>query len=176
MTTEPVIICPNCSTEIKLTESLAAPLYSSNVRQDYETKLADKEQSVAKREEQIREQQKAIEAAKSAIDEQVAEKLSAERKTIVAEEAKKAKLAAATDLEAKTRELTDLQEILKQIGRQSSKKRKRRRLSSIRKERELDDAKRELDLTVEKRVQESVNEVREKAKKEAEECLKAQSD
>ncbi len=42
----------------------------------------------------------------------------------------------------------------------------------LKKQRELDDAKRELDLTVEKRVQASVAEVREKAKKEAEDNLK----
>ena len=40
MTTEPMIICPSCSTEIKLTESLAAPLIKG-VRADYESKIAD---------------------------------------------------------------------------------------------------------------------------------------
>lgn len=42
----------------------------------------------------------------------------------------------------------------------------------IRKQRELEDAKRELDLTVEKRVQESLSVVRDKARREAEEGLK----
>lgn len=42
----------------------------------------------------------------------------------------------------------------------------------IRKQRELDDAKREIDLTVEKRVQEFLGSVRDKAKLEAEEGLK----
>jgi hypothetical protein len=42
----------------------------------------------------------------------------------------------------------------------------------LRKQRELDDAKRELELTVEKRVQESLTEIRQKAKAEAEESLK----
>jgi hypothetical protein len=42
----------------------------------------------------------------------------------------------------------------------------------LRKQRELDDARRELDLTVEKRVQESVAEVHQKAKREVEESLK----
>jgi len=31
--TEPTIICPNCKTEIKLTESLAAPLIESTRKQ-----------------------------------------------------------------------------------------------------------------------------------------------
>ena len=35
---EPVIICPNCKKEIRLTESLAAPLVEATRRQ-YEQKL-----------------------------------------------------------------------------------------------------------------------------------------
>jgi len=42
----------------------------------------------------------------------------------------------------------------------------------IRKQRELDDAKREMDLTIEKRVQQSLGTVRDKAKQEAEDGLK----
>jgi hypothetical protein len=37
--TEPTLTCPSCSTEIKLTESLAAPLIA-DTRGRYETQLA----------------------------------------------------------------------------------------------------------------------------------------
>ena len=40
--TEPTIICPNCKTEIKLTESLAAPLLEST-RKQFEQQLAQKD-------------------------------------------------------------------------------------------------------------------------------------
>jgi len=50
--TEPTITCPNCKTEIKLTESLAAPLIEST-RRDYERRLAQKEVDIAKREEAV---------------------------------------------------------------------------------------------------------------------------
>lgn len=40
--TEPTIICPNCKTEIKLTESLAAPLIEATPRQ-FEQKVAQKD-------------------------------------------------------------------------------------------------------------------------------------
>ena len=40
--TEPTIICPNCKTEIKLTESLAAPLIEST-RKQFEQQLAQKD-------------------------------------------------------------------------------------------------------------------------------------
>jgi hypothetical protein len=44
---------------------------------------------------------------------QVATQLQAERDHLIAEEARKAKLAGAAELEAKVREVTDLQEVLK---------------------------------------------------------------
>ena len=42
---EPIIICPTCKTEIKLTESLAAPLIAST-RLEYEKRLAQKDADV----------------------------------------------------------------------------------------------------------------------------------
>jgi hypothetical protein len=170
MTTEPTIICPNCSTEIKLTESLAAPLIQT-VRKAYEAKIAEKEANVSKREADILAQQKAVENAQKAIDDQVAEKLKTERAVIAQEEARKAKLATASDLEAKAKELGELQEVLKQRD-EKLKEAQNAQADLIRKQRELDDAKRELELTVEKRVQASVEEVRQKAIQKAEEGLK----
>ncbi len=46
--TEPTITCPNCKTEIKLTESLAAPLIEST-RRDFEKRLALKDSDIAKK-------------------------------------------------------------------------------------------------------------------------------
>src|SRR5262245_17883994 len=103
---EPIITCPSCSTEIKLTESLAAPLVQAT-RQQYEMKIAQKEREVSAREAVLRDQHKAIEQARKTIDEHVAEKLRLERSVIAAEEAKKANLVAASDLQAKTREIAD---------------------------------------------------------------------
>ena len=101
----------------------------------------------------------------------MAEKLRLERSAIAAEETKRAKLAAASDLQARSREIGDLQEVLAQRNIKLEEAQKTQ-ADLLRKQRELDDAKRELDLTVEKRVQESVAEVRQKAKREAEEGLK----
>lgn len=168
--TEPTIICPSCTTEIKLTESLAAPLIQAT-RKEYESKLKQNEADISKREAALKAQQLAIEDAQKLIDEQVADKLKVERKTIVAEETKKAKLAAALDLDAKSQELVELQNVLKQNNIKLEQAQKEQ-ADLIRKGRELDDAKRELDLTVEKRVQASITEVRQKARQEAEDGLK----
>jgi hypothetical protein len=167
--TDPTIACPNCKTEIKLTESLAAPMLESTRRQ-YEEKIAEKESEFARREAAIREQQEAITEAKNAIDNQVSEKLAAERAKIVQEEAKKARSLLSIDLDQKAKEIVDLQEILRQREEKLDEALKAQ-AELVRKQRELDDAKRELDLTIEKKVQESLDGIREKAKREAEERL-----
>ncbi len=168
--TEPTIICPNCKTEIKLTESLAAPLLEAT-RRDFEQRLAQKDTDIARRETTMREREEALAKAKEAIDDQVAEKLKQERGRIAAEEAKKAKLVAATEIENKTKEINELNEVLKQRDGKLAEAQKAQ-ADVIRKQRELDDAKRELELTVEKRIQEGLAATREQARAEVEEQQK----
>jgi hypothetical protein len=57
--TEPTITCPNCKTELKLTESLAAPLLAAT-RNHYEQRLAHKDAEIVAREAAIRQQQAMI--------------------------------------------------------------------------------------------------------------------
>src|SRR5262245_49623143 len=94
-TADPKIICPNCKTEIRLTESLAAPLIAAT-RLQYEQQLSKKDEDVAKREQAIRDREKQVVEAKRTLDEQVADQvastLKAERQRVAAEEAKKARL------------------------------------------------------------------------------------
>jgi hypothetical protein len=168
--TEPTIVCPNCKSEIKLTESLAAPLIEAT-RLQFEHTISEKEAELAKREAAILEQKATIEKAREAIDEQVSHKLKTEREKIVAEEAKKARLILEIDIEQKAKENLDLQEVLKERDIKLAEAQKSQ-VDLLRKQRELDDAKRELDLTVEKQVQDSLAAVRDKAKQEAEEGLK----
>ncbi|MGD0462737.1 MAG: DUF2130 domain-containing protein [Tepidisphaeraceae bacterium] len=167
---ETTITCPNCKTEIKLTESLAAPLIQA-ARQEFERKVAQKEADFRKRETAIQEHQAAITKAQESIDAQVASKLKNEREKIAAEEAKKARLLLANDIEQKAKELADLQQVLKDRDTKLAEAQKAQ-AELIRKQRELDDAMREMNLTIEKKVQESLSAVRDKAKQEAEEGLK----
>lgn len=167
---EPTIICPQCKTEIKLTESLAAPLLES-VKRDYEQRLSQKDADMTQREQALADRAQALEKAKANLDQQVAQKLQQERVRIGAEEQQKARLAFGNDLDQKTKEIYGLQEILKQNNAKLADAQKAQ-AELIRKQRELDDAKRELDLTIEKRVQADLTSERDKAKKEAEEELK----
>ncbi|MDD2762667.1 MAG: DUF2130 domain-containing protein [Opitutaceae bacterium] len=168
--TEPTIICPRCKNEIKLTESLAAPLIEST-RQEYEQLLAQKDLDIAGREKSVREREEAVSKAKEAVEAQVEERVRAERGRIAADEAKKARLALSTDLEQKTKDVADLQEVLKLRDAKLAEA-QRAQTDLLKKQRELDDAKRELDLTVEKRIQEGLAATRQQARKEAEEELK----
>jgi hypothetical protein len=167
---EPTVVCPQCKIEIKLTESLAAPLLES-VRRDYEKRLSQKDADISKREKLLNERAESVEKAKQNLDQQVEQKLQLERVRIGAEEATKAKLALGNDLDQKVKEINVLQDILKQRDSKLAEAQKAQ-AELIRKQRELDDAKRELDLTIEKKVQADLGVEREKAKKEAEEELK----
>jgi len=142
---EPTIICPNCKTQIKLTESLAAPLIEVT-RRDYEKRLAEKDSDVARL-------------------------VKTEREKIAVDEARKARLAVGSDLENKTKELAELQSVLKEREVKLAEAQKAQ-AEVIRKQRELDDAKREMELTIEKKVQESLGSAREQGRKDAEEKLK----
>ncbi|MBX3617070.1 DUF2130 domain-containing protein [Nitrosomonas sp.] len=168
--TEPTITCPNCKTEIKLTESLAAPLIEST-RKQFEQRLAQKDGEIQQREQAMRDKEKLLTEEKRKFDDQVAlqvsEQLKAERVRVIAEESRKAKQASAAELESKVRELIELQEILKSRDEKLAQA-QQAQAELIKKQRELDDAKRELELTVAKRVQEGLVEVRLLAKKEAE--------
>jgi len=167
--TEPTIICPNCKTEIRLTESLAAPLIEAT-RRDYEQRLAKKDTDIAKRESTLREREEALAKARASADEEVAEKLKEERTKIAADEARKAKQLLATDLQQKADEITQLQDVLKQRD-DKLKEAQKAQADLLRKQRELDDARRELELTVEKRVQEGLSATRDNARKEVEDEL-----
>jgi hypothetical protein len=168
---DPQIVCPNCRTEIKLTESLAAPLLAA-ARRQFEQQLAAKEADFDRREARLKQTQDELAKAREAIDDQVAARLKAERATISEAEAKKARLALADELGQRERQLADLQQILT-TKNQKLAEAQHAQTEMLRKQRELEDAKREVELTVEKKVQENLATVRDKAKLEAEESLKA---
>ena len=142
---EPTVICPNCKTEIKLTESLAAPLLEAT-RLDFEQRIKQK-------------------------DTDLAAKLKEEGVKIAADEARKAKLALATELDQRTRAVAELENTLKENNVKLAEAQKAQ-ADLIRKQRELDTKLREADLSVEKRVQEGLNATRDQARKEVEGELK----
>ncbi len=142
---EPTIGCPSCKTEIKLTESLAAPLLEAT-RRDFEQRIKQK-------------------------DVDLAAKLKDEGAKIAIEEARKAKLALASELEQRTRAVAELENALKENNAKLAEAQKAQ-ADLLRKQRELDTKLREADLTVEKRVQEGLTATRDQARKETEEQMR----
>ncbi len=85
---EPTIVCPSCRQEIKLTESLAAPLIEAT-RKQYETKIAEQRADFAKREQAVKTAQEQLAKDKESLDATVNEKLKAERAKLVADATKR---------------------------------------------------------------------------------------
>jgi hypothetical protein len=172
--TGPTIFCPNCRAEIPLTESIAAPLIAAT-RVQYEKQLLQKDEEAARRETAMREREREIAEARRTLDAQVADRVSAqlaaERERVAAEESKKARLASAAELEAKARELAELQEVLK-VRNDKLAEAQQAQAELIKQRRELDDAKRELELTVQKRISDGLQAERDSARREAEEAMK----
>lgn len=172
--TEPTVTCPSCQIEIKLTESLAAPLLAETKRQ-FQQQLAQKDAAIAERAQRLSAQEQQLAVARRELEVRVATEVEAElataRATLIAEEARKAKLAAAAELDARSRELAELKDLLQARDAKLAEA-QQAQAELLRKQRELDDARRELELTVEKRVQETLTEARAQAKREAEESLK----
>ncbi|WKW52400.1 DUF2130 domain-containing protein [Rhodomicrobium lacus] len=166
---EPSIVCPNCRSEIKLTETLAAPLLQK-IRAESEELVRRKEVDFQKREAAIRAQQNQIREAKDALEAEVAERVAAERRKLVEEEARKARAAVLIDLQQKARELEEAHLRNKEQAAKLAEAQKAQ-ADAVRKERELEDARRELDLTIERRVAAQQSEIQARARKEAEEQL-----
>jgi len=171
---EPTITCPNCQTEIRLTESLAAPLLAATKR-DFQAQLARKDAVIAEREQGLQARELELAESRRSLEAQIAEqveaKLLSERAQLTTEITRRTQLAAAADLDAKARELVELQAVLKSRDEKLAAA-QAAQAELLRKQRELDDARRELDLTIEKRVQDGLTEVRAQAKREAEEGLR----
>ena len=138
-----------------LTESLAAPLIAAT-RKQHDAAMAARDREIAQREAAVKSGQEALDQQKASIEAEVADK---------------ARRLVSSDLDQKAQELAELQLVLQQRDEKLAVAQKAQ-AELMREQRALDDARREMDLTIEKRVQESLGSVREKAKLEAEDGLK----
>ena len=159
---QPTITCPHCEAEVTLTESLADPLIRATRK-----KIAEKEAEVARRESAIGAKRAELAKAVESIEQQFTTRLESERERIAAEEAEKARLRWATDLERKSQEVADLQRVLQERDNKLAEGQKAQ-TELIRKQQELVDAKREMDLQIETRVQDSLHKAKQEALKVSE--------
>jgi hypothetical protein len=164
---EPTLHCPNCNHEIRLTESLAAPLIEET-RRHFQQQLARKDAEVSQKLDAVRREREQLAEAREQIEDKVAERLVAERSQIASAEAKKAREATAAELQAKAAETAELRRTLYANNAKLAEA-QQAQAELMRKQRALDEEKRELELTIEKRVQASIEDIRAKAKQEADE-------
>ena len=167
---EPILQCPNRNHEIRLTESLAAPLLAET-RQRFQEQLASKDAEMAREVEALRLEREQLAEAREQVEEQVSNRLAAECNQLIAAEAKKARDAAAANLQAKEAEAAELRRNL-EVNNAKPAEAQQQQAELMRRQRALDDEKRELDLTVEKRVQESIGVIQIKARQEADEAAR----
>lgn len=166
-----MIVCPKCNTSIELTALLKAPLIAK-ARKQFETQLAQKNAELTKRELRLRESQHALTRARQAMEAKVTQTLERERRLLAISEKKKAHLAVTNDLKQRDLLLAELQQDLSAKNAKLAKA-QQDHAEVLRKGRELDDAKREINLTIERKVQDSLAGVRDKAKAEVEETMQA---
>ena len=167
---DPTLRCPNCNFPIRLTESLAAPLIDET-RRSFQKQLADKDAEVGRKLDLLQRERDDLAKAREGIDEQVRLRVERGRSAIVAVEAEKAREASSAELMAKAAEIAGLRHTL-EINDAKLAEAQRDHAEHLRKGRELDEAKRELELTVERRVQASVDDIRAKARLEADESAR----
>jgi len=167
---EPTLHCPNCNHEIRLTESLAAPLLAET-RQRFQQQLASKDAEIERKTEALRLEREQLAKDREQIEDQVAKRLTAERAQLVATESKKAREAAAAELQAKEAEAAELRATLLSNNAKLAEAQKQQ-AELMRQQRALEEQKRELDLTIEKRVQASISEIQIKARQDADEAAR----
>ena len=109
--TEPTITCPNCQADIKLTESLAGPLVEQT-RKAFAEQLSAKDQLVAKAQAEIASTKQSVEQERLDIEATLAKRMDEARKQIAMDEVERAKRVVATDIEARDRQLAELQQSL----------------------------------------------------------------
>jgi hypothetical protein len=167
MTTEPIISCPNCKTEIKLNESLAAPLVEA-IKKDYESRLARRDIDIATRESALLREKEGLAKAKASIEAEVAEKVRESQAAISQEEAKKARLLFQADLSNKERMILDLNSATSELNAKLATA-QTAEVEFRKKERELAEQMREAELVIQKRVADGITAVEEKARQRADE-------
>lgn len=152
------ITCPYCGKEIPLTETLSHQI-KEGLQREFELKARERELGLAKREKLLAEEMKILEDSKKSIDQQVFQKLQAER-TKVKQEVRK-------EVESAVRvELKDLQEQNVEKERKLAEAQKVE-LEFRKKIRELDELRKNQELEIARKLDEERKLIFEKARKEA---------
>lgn len=167
---DPQITCPSCKAEIRLTESLAAPLLAAT-RADYEQRMQAQSEALAKDRSELQLQQSKLAHAQAHVAEQVAERLQAERAALIAQEQKRVRSTVEQEMKQQADALKEAEDRLKQSHEKLAVAQKQQAEFMV-KERALEDQKRELEITIAERVKADSEAIRAKAQADAEQSMR----
>jgi hypothetical protein len=159
----PTIKCPECGTDIPLTETIAAPLIAQ-IKQENESKLREAIELKKDAETKLKEERETISKAKEAIDDEVTKKLNAK----LAESEKRQRAQIEEELEAKIKGSEDRSKEIADRLKKSQEEIEELLKAKQRAELDLQAAK----LEAKKEAQAEIASLREQAVKEADEANK----
>ena len=154
------ITCPNCRTEIEITEVISTQLRAS-VLAEVEAEMGPVRQRLRQQQEELAQRQRELQKQVESVDEQVRTKLAQERPAL--ERAIREQAVQERDLELKDKAaaIAELQAKVQQANQKE--------LAFLKKERELQDRVEAVELEVTRRTHEQLQKVREQALKELDE-------
>ena len=153
-----LIICPECGTEIEITEALSSQL-GEKLRKEFEAKTRQREREIAEREAKLKASEESLDQQREQLELELANRLKTAREELRDEETRKAKEQLALELQDKDSELVTIREKL-QAAQQSE-------LDLRKKTRELEEAKQEFDLQLARTLDGERAKIRAAARKEA---------
>lgn len=156
-----IITCPNCKTEIPLTDAMAHQV-REQMEKEFAVRQRQLQETVAAREKAVADQAKALEQAQQGIDRQIADRLAAERKKLHAEAQEQAKQDLKVEMQDLRTQLHDRQEKLAAAQNAELELRKRQR--------ELEDRAKDLELEVARKLDAERESIRKQAAETATEA------
>ena len=154
------ITCPNCRTEIEITEAIASQLKASALA-DAEAQLGPVRQRLKQQQDELARQEKQLQQKAEAVEEQVKSKLAQERPTLERMIRERVSQERDVELKDKAAAIAELQAKVQQANQKE--------LAFLKKERELQARVEAVELEVTRRTQEQLQKVREQALKELDE-------
>jgi len=152
------IICPNCNTEIEISEALSSQL-GEKLRKKFQAEKERREKQFAQRLAELEKREEAIKSSEETLERQVQARLATQRQTLQQDAEKKAREESALELRDKEAQLQHVKTKLQESQEKELKLRK--------KAREIDEERQEFELTLNRRLDEEREKIREDARRKA---------
>lgn len=155
---ETTIVCPNCQTEVALSEAMIHR-FREQLQADFETKRKQQEKVFAQKEGELREKQQQIDQARQEFDARVQERVEIEKARLLASARQEAH-------EQLSLKLNDLQTQL-DVNKRRLMEAETKELDLLRRQRDLQEKAEKLELEVERKISEERGRIRDEAKQQA---------